>query len=67
MTVFPDKATYDLKSAALTGDQLTVGYANAQGAVSEVYVVEGATLRLDHGTYGGAEAVWHKAPMNKCP
>jgi hypothetical protein len=67
MTVFPDKATYDLKTATLAGDQLTVGYTTAQGAVSEVYVIEGPTLRLDHGTYGGAEATWHKAPMNKCP
>ena len=67
MTVFPDKATYSLKTATLAGGQLTVGYDSAQGAVSEVYAVEGPTLRLDHGTYGGSEATWHKAPMNKCP
>ena len=67
MTVFPDKATYDLKSATLTGGQLTVAYKSAQGEISEVYVLEGPTLRLDHGVYGGGEATWHKAPMNKCP
>ncbi|HEY5072880.1 MAG TPA: hypothetical protein VII63_12710 [Caulobacteraceae bacterium] len=67
ITVFPDKATYDLKSAALAGGQLTVAYDTAQGAVSEVYLLQGQTLRLDHGTYGGSQATWHKAPMNKCP
>ena len=66
ITVFPDKQTYALKSASLAGAQLTVGYDTAQGAVQEVYAVEGPTLRLDHGTYGGTEATWHKAPMNKC-
>ena len=67
ITVVPDKATYSLKSAALTGNQLSVAYDSAQGAVSEVYLLEGQTLRLDHGVYAGAEATWHKAPMNKCP
>ncbi len=66
ITVFPDKMTYDITSADLQNGQLTVGYKTAQGPVSEVYVQEGAMLRLDHGTYGGTEATWHKAPMNKC-
>jgi hypothetical protein len=66
MTVFPDKTTYDLKSATLQGDQLTVAYQSAQGAVSEVYVLAGQTLRLDHGNYAGADVTWEKAPMNKC-
>jgi hypothetical protein len=66
VTVVPDHATYDLKSADLAGNQLTVAYATPQGAVSEVYVLEGSTLRLDHGTYAGTEATWHKAPMQKC-
>jgi hypothetical protein len=66
VTVFPDKAAYDLTSATLANGQLTVGYKTAQGAVSEVYVMEGPTLRLDHGTYGGTDATWHKGPMNKC-
>lgn len=66
ITVFPDKTTYTLKSASLAGDQLTVGYDSSQGAVQEVYALEGQTLRLDHGTYAGVEATWHKAPMNKC-
>jgi hypothetical protein len=66
MTVFPDKATYDLKSATLAGGQLTVAYATAAGAVTEVYVQDGQTLRLDHGNYGGSDATWEKAPMNKC-
>ena len=64
--VFPDKATYDLKSAQLAGGQLTIGYTSAQGEVSEVYVLDGQTLRLDHGTYAGTEATWHTAPMQKC-
>ena len=66
MTVFPDKATYDLTSATSQGGQVTVGYTTAQGPVSEVYVEDGATLRLDHGTYAGTDATWHKAPMTKC-
>jgi hypothetical protein len=66
MTVFPDKATYNLTSATSQGGQVTVGYTTAQGAVSEVYVEDGPTLRLDHGTYAGADATWHKAPMTKC-
>jgi hypothetical protein len=66
ITVFPDKATYSLTSVALTNGRLDVGYASVQGPVAETYIMEGATLRLDHGTYGGAEAAWHKAPMNKC-
>jgi hypothetical protein len=66
VTVFPDNATYDLKSATMAGGQLTVAYTTPQGAVSEVYVQDGQTLRLDHGNYGGMDATWHKAPMNKC-
>src|SRR3954470_18511882 len=64
--VFPDNATYKLKAAAIANNQLTVTYDTKQGAVTEVYVVEGSTLRLDHGNYGGTDATWHKAPMNKC-
>ena len=67
ITVIPDKASYALKSAQLTNGQLTVAYDTPQGAISEVYALEGQTLRLDHGTYAGAEAVWHKASMSKCP
>ena len=67
MTVFPDKATYRLASASLAGGQLTVGYATPHGAINEVYVEDGQTLRLDHGVYGGTEATWHNQPMNKCP
>jgi len=66
VTVFPDNATYVLKSATLQGGQLTVAYDSPQGAVSEVYVQDGQTLRLDHGTYAGTEATWHKGAMNKC-
>jgi len=64
--VYPDNATYVLKSAALDGPNLKVSYDTPQGAVAETYVVEGATLRLDKGVYGGQEATWHKAPMRKC-
>jgi hypothetical protein len=66
ITVFPDNATYGLKSAVSQGGQVTVAYDTPQGAVSEVYVEEGPSLRLDHGTYAGTDATWHKAPMNKC-
>ena len=63
---YPDNADYDLKSAALNGTNLDIAYDTPQGAITETYVVEGDTLRLDHGTYGGQEATWHKAPMKKC-
>ena len=43
-----------------------MSYPTAQGDVTEVYVQEGPMLRLDHGTYGGSQATWHKAPMQKC-
>ncbi|MCU1500543.1 MAG: hypothetical protein JWM47_4496 [Acidimicrobiales bacterium] len=66
MTVFPDKATYDLKRAAVANGQLIVAYDTKSAEVSEVYLIEGTTLRLDHGKYGGADATWHKAPMRKC-
>src|SRR4051812_20371312 len=64
--VYPDKATYRLKSAALQGANLDVAYDTPQGPVSETYVLDGGTLRLDHGTYGGQQATWHKQPMRKC-
>lgn len=66
MHVGPDKADYTLSAATLTGNDLKVGYKSAQGEVVEHYVVDGATLRLDRGTYGGQEATWHKAPMHRC-
>jgi hypothetical protein len=64
--VYPDNADYKLKSATLNGANLDVAYDSPQGSVSETYVMDGDTLRLDHGTYGGQEATWHKAPMKKC-
>lgn len=66
MTVFPDKATYDLKRAEFAGGLLTVAYETKSAEVTEVYLLEGATLRLDRGKYGGADATWHKAAMRKC-
>ncbi len=66
ITVFPDKATYDLTSAAIANGELTVGYKSPQGEISEVYVIAGDTLRLDRGVYGGTEAKWGKMPMGKC-
>jgi hypothetical protein len=66
--VFPDNATYTLKSAALQGTELSVAYDDATrgGMVTDVYVAEGETLRLDRTKVGPAEATWHKAPMNRC-
>lgn len=64
--VYPDNATYDIKSAALQGSNLVVSYDTPQGAITETYALEGNTLRLDHGTYSGQEATWHKAAMSKC-
>lgn len=64
--VYPDNADYDLKSVKLDGANLTLGYDSAAGAVTETYVIEGDTLRLDHGLYAGSEATWHKQPMKKC-
>ena len=64
--VYPDNADYDLKSAVLNGENYDISYDTPQGPITETYVVEGDMLRLDHGTYGGQEATWHKAPMKKC-
>jgi len=64
--VYPDNATYALEQASFDGNNLTVKYSSPQGTVIETYVKSGDTLRLDHGTYNGVEATWHKAPMNKC-
>ncbi|HEX8444060.1 MAG TPA: hypothetical protein VF631_10495 [Allosphingosinicella sp.] len=65
--VYPDKQTYDLKSAALEGGNFQVSYDTPQGAINETYVVEGDALRLASGTYGGQQATWNKKPMSKCP
>ncbi len=65
--VYPDDADYDIKSAKLDGSNFTVSYESKTGPVTETYVYENNTLRLDKGTYGGMEAAWHKQPMNKCP
>ena len=65
--VYSDDADYDLKSAKLDGANFTVSYQSKTGPVTETYVYENNTLRLDKGTYGGMEAAWHKQPMNKCP
>ena len=65
--VYPDDADYDLKSAKLDGTNFIVSYDSKAGPVTETYVYENNTLRLDKGTYGGMEATWHKQPMNKCP
>lgn len=64
--VYPDNADYDLKSVTLQGGNIVFGYDNGSGAVTETYAIEGGTLRLDHGVYGGSEATWHKQPMKKC-
>lgn len=64
--VYPDKADYDLKSVKVDGANVTFGYNSSAGAVTETYVIEGDTLRLDHGTYAGSDATWHKQPMKKC-
>ena len=65
--VFPDNATYKLKSAVLTGSELSVSYDDAsRGTVTDVYVADGSTLRLDRTGNGTGEATWHKAPMQKC-
>jgi hypothetical protein len=64
--VYPDRADYDLGKAALNGANFDIAYDTPQGPIAETYVVEGDMLRLDRGTYGGQQAVWHKAPMKKC-
>jgi|ERR1700709_679456 len=65
--VYPDDADYKLKSAALDGGKFTVSYDSKSGPVTETYVLDAGKLRLDKGSYGGMEAVWHKQPMGKCP
>ena len=64
--VYPDDADYALKSAKLDGSNFTVSYESKSGPVTETYVYENNTLRLDKGSYGGMEATWHKQPMSKC-
>lgn len=65
--VFPDKATYQLKSAELKGSELSVSYDDAShNTLTDVYVAEGDTLRLDRTRSGAQEAKWNKAPMTKC-
>ena len=64
--VYPDDSDYTLKSAKLDGSTFTVSYESKSGPVTETYVYENNTLRLDKGTYGGMEATWHKQPMSKC-
>lgn len=64
--VFPDNATYKLKSAVAQGQTFQVTYDTPQGTLTDVYVSEGSTLRLDQTISGGQSATWHKAPMNKC-
>ena len=61
-----DDADYALKSAKLDGSNFTVSYESKTGPVTETYVYENNTLRLDKGSYGGMEATWHKQPMSKC-
>ncbi|HXC55187.1 MAG TPA: hypothetical protein VNU97_07835 [Rhizomicrobium sp.] len=64
--VFPDDADYALKSVKFEGGLFTVSYDSKTGPVTETYVYANDTLRLDKGTYGGMEAVWHKQPMTRC-
>ena len=65
--VYPDDADYKIKTAKQDGANFTVSYDSKSGPVTETYVFENNTLRLDKGSYGGMEAVWHKQPMSKCP
>lgn len=65
--LYPDNADYKLKTASVdAAGNLTVSYDMPTAAAVETYVVEGTMLRLAKATYNGAEAAWHKAPMNKC-
>ncbi|MES2095423.1 MAG: hypothetical protein V4459_01555 [Pseudomonadota bacterium] len=66
MHVYPDNADYTIKSAALDGSDLKVGYVSASGETTDVYASEGSTLRLTRTIAGGQEAAWTKAPMSKC-
>lgn len=65
--VYPDNASYAISQVTFDGNNLTVKYTSSTGPVSETYMKSGETLRLDHGTYAGVDAAWHKAPMNRCP
>jgi hypothetical protein len=64
--VYPDKADYTLKAAALEGADLKVTYPSSNGEMTDVYASEGETLRLTKTIAGGQEATWDKRPMNKC-
>jgi hypothetical protein len=65
--IYADNATYALTGATFNGNDLTIRYASARGEVSETYMKSGETLRLDHGTYAGADIAFNRHAMNRCP
>jgi hypothetical protein len=65
--VYPDNQTYDVKTAALNGAEFSVTYQSAQGEMTDVYAVEGETLRLARTEVGGQQMTWQKQPMRRCP
>lgn len=65
--IYPDNASYAVSQVTFDGNNLVVKYTTAAGPVTETYLKSGETLRLDHGTYGGVDTVWHKAAMSRCP
>lgn len=71
--VYPDAATYEVKTAQWDGKALTVTYDSKSGEIVETYRKEGDALRLTDGSYGGKagkpglKVTWNKHPMKKCP
>ena len=71
--VYPDAATYEVKTAQWDGKALTVSYDTKSGEIVETYRKAGDALRLTDGTYGGKagkpglKVTWNKHPMTKCP
>lgn len=64
--LYADNGTYALQAVTFDGNDLNVKYTSPRGAVSETYLKSGETLRLDHGTYAGADMAWNKHAMNRC-
>jgi hypothetical protein len=64
--IYADNATYAVKAVTFNGNDLSIQYNTARGAVSETYLKSGETLRLEHGVYSGAPMAWNKRAMDRC-
>lgn len=65
--IIPDGGQpYPLTAATVEQGELHVSYEAGNGPYSEVYEIEGDSLRLVSGVYEGAAETWDKLPMQRC-